>query len=40
MNFIEKNKAIMKIADTFGDKQKLKLIEELSELTRELELDV
>ena len=40
MNFIEKNKAIMKIADTFGDKQKLKLIEELSELTRELALDV
>ena len=34
MNFIERNKAIMKIADTFGDKQKLKLIEELSELTR------
>ena len=30
----------MKIADTFGDKQKLKLIEELSELTRELALDV
>ena len=40
MNFIERNKAIMKIADTFGDKQKLKLIEELSELTRELALDV
>ena len=40
MNFIEKNKTIMKIADTFGDKQKLKLIEELSELTRELALDV
>lgn len=40
MNFIEKNRAIMKIADTFGDKQKLKLIEELSELTRELALDV
>ena len=40
MNFIEKNKAIMKIADTFGDKQKLKLIEELSELTRELALVV
>ena len=40
MNFIKKNKAIMKIADTFGDKQKLKLIEELSELTRELALDV
>ena len=40
MNFIDKNKAIMKIADTFGDKQKLKLIEELSELTRELALDV
>ena len=40
MNLIEKNKAIMKIADTFGDKQKLKLIEELSELTRELALDV
>ena len=40
MNFIEKSKAIMKIADTFGDKQKLKLIEELSELTRELALDV
>ena len=30
----------MKIADTFGEKQKLKLIEELSELTRELVLDV
>ena len=30
----------MKIADTFGDKQKLKLIEELSELTRELAMDV
>ena len=40
MDFIEKNRAIMKIADTFGDKQKLKLIEELSELTRELALDV
>ena len=40
MNFIERNKTIMKIADTFGDKQKLKLIEELSELTRELALDV
>ena len=40
MDFIERNKAIMKIADTFGDKQKLKLIEELSELTRELALDV
>ena len=40
MNFIERQKAIMKIADTFGDKQKLKLIEELSELTRELALDV
>ena len=40
MNFIERDKAIMKIADTFGDKQKLKLIEELSELTRELALDV
>ena len=40
MNFIKKNKAIMKIADTFGDKQKLKLIEELSELTRELAMDV
>ena len=40
MNFIERNRAIMKIADTFGDKQKLKLIEELSELTRELALDV
>ena len=40
MNFIERNKAIMKIADTFGDKQKLNLIEELSELTRELALDV
>ena len=40
MIFIERNKAIMKIADTFGDKQKLKLIEELSELTRELALDV
>ena len=40
MNIIERNKAIMKIADTFGDKQKLKLIEELSELTRELALDV
>ena len=40
MDFIERNRAIMKIADTFGDKQKLKLIEELSELTRELALDV
>ena len=40
MNIVDKNKAIMKIADTFGDKQKLKLIEELSELTRELALDV
>ena len=40
MNFIERNRAIMKIADTFGGKQKLKLIEELSELTRELALDV
>ena len=40
MNFIERDKAIMKIADTFGDKQKLKLIEELSELIRELALDV
>ena len=40
MNFIERQKAIMKIADKFGDKQKLKLIEELSELTRELALDV
>ena len=40
MDFIKRNKAIMKIADTFGDKQKLKLIEELSELTRELALDV
>ena len=40
MNFIDRNRAIMKIADTFGDKQKLKLIEELSELTRELALDV
>ena len=40
MNFIERDKAIMKIADTFGNKQKLKLIEELSELTRELALDV
>ena len=37
MNFIEKNKAIMKIADTFGLKnQRLKLIEELSELIKEL----
>ena len=40
MKFIERNRAIMKIADTVGDKQKLKLIEELSELTRELALDV
>ena len=40
MNFIDRNRAIMKIADTFGDKQKLKLIEELSELTRELALGV
>ena len=40
MKFIERNRAIMKIADTFGDKQKVKLIEELSELTRELALDV
>ena len=40
MNIAERDKAIMKIADTFGDKQKLKLIEELSELTRELALDV
>ena len=40
MDFIKRNRAIMKIADTFGDKQKLKLIEELSELIRELALDV
>lgn len=40
MNFIDRNKVIIAIADTFGDKQKLKLIEELSELTRELALDV
>ena len=40
MDFIKRNRAIMKIADTFGDKQKLKLIEELSELTRELALDI
>lgn len=41
MNFIERNKAIMKIADTFGSKnQRLKLIEELSELIKELSLDV
>ena len=40
MDFIKRNRAIMKIADTFGPKQKLKLIEELSELTRELALDV
>ena len=40
MKIADKNRAIMKIADTFGDKQKLKLIEELSELTRELALDV
>ena len=40
MKIVDKNRAIMKIADTFGDKQKLKLIEELSELTRELALDV
>ena len=41
MNLIEKNKAIMKIADTFGVKnQRLKLIEELSELIKELSLDV
>lgn len=41
MNFIERNKAIMKIADTFGVKnQRLKLIEELSELIKELSLDV
>ena len=41
MNFIERDKAIMKIADTFGPKnQRLKLIEELSELIKELSLDV
>ena len=41
MDFIKRNRAIMKIADTFGVKnQRLKLIEELSELTRELALDV
>ena len=41
MNFIERDKAIMKIADTFGSKnQRLKLIEELSELIKELSLDV
>ena len=40
MKIVDKNRAIMKIADTFGDKQQLKLIEELSELTRELALDV
>ena len=40
MNFIDKNKAIMKIADTFGVKnQRLKLIEELSELIKELSLE-
>ena len=33
MNFIERDRAIMKIADTFGPKnQRLKLIEELSEI--------
>ena len=41
MNFIERDKAIIKIADTFGPKnQRLKLIEELSELIKELSLDV
>ena len=41
MNIADKNKAIMKIADTFGPKnQRLKLIEELSELIKELSLDV
>lgn len=41
MNFIERDKAIKKIADTFGPKnQRLKLIEELSELIKELSLDV
>ena len=41
MKFLEKRKAIMKIADTFEPKnQRLKLIEELSELIKELSLDV
>ena len=41
MDFIKRNRAIMKIADTFGPKnQRLKLIEELSELIKELSLDV
>lgn len=41
MNFIDRNKAIIAIADTFGVKnQRLKLIEELSELIKELSLDV
>ena len=40
MNFIERDKAIIKIADTFGPKnQRLKLIEELSELIKELSLE-
>ena len=41
MNFIEKNEAIMKIADTFKNpSQQLKLIEELGELTREISKDI
>lgn len=41
MNFIEKDKAIMKIADTFKNpSQQLKLIEKLGELTREISKDI
>ena len=41
MNFIERDKAIMKIADTFKNpSQQLKLIEELGELTREISKDI
>ena len=37
MNIADKNKAIMKIADTFGPKnQRLKLIEELSECLKNM----
>ena len=41
MNFIERDKTIMKIADTFKNpSQQLKLIEELGELTREISKDI
>ena len=40
MKFIERDKAIMTIADKFGTKnQRLKLIEKLSELIKELSLE-